>query len=272
MKKLAIIGYPVSHSFSPVMHNFISQKIDAPYNYTAVEVLPGEVLEAVRKLKADGICGFNVTAPHKFDIMECLDEISPEARIYGSVNTVVNKDGRLYGYNTDADGFYMMLNHNGINPENKHILILGAGGAAQPVALNLARKGAASITIKNRTQEKAEKLKEYIKNCIGYEIKTSITHSHYDIVINCTSLGMGENKDKSPMNDMSVIDETSSAVDMIYNPEETVFLAEAKKRGAKTVNGLGMLIFQGILAYRLFTGIDIPDSMADEILKGVFKK
>ena len=166
----------------------------------------------------------------------------------------------------------MSLCYNGINPENKHILILGAGGAAQPVTLNLAEKGAASITVKNRTQEKAEKLREYIKSCIGYEIETQIKREHYDIVINCTSLGMGENKDKSPMVDMSTIDETSAVVDMIYNPEETVFLKDAKKLGTKTINGLGMLIFQGILAYRLFTGIDIPDSMADEILKGVFKR
>ena len=272
MNKLAIIGYPVSHSFSPAMHNFISERISAPYNYTAMEVLPGEVKEAVSKLKSDGICGFNVTAPHKFAIMDCLDEISKEAKRYGSVNTVVNKDGKLYGYNTDADGFYMSLCYNGINPENKHILILGAGGAAQPVALNLAEKGVASITVKNRTQEKAEQLKEYIKDCIGYDIETQIKREHYDIVINCTSLGMGDNKHLSPMEDMSVIDDTTAVVDMIYNPAETVFLKNAKDRGAKTLNGLGMLIFQGILAYRLFTGIDVPDSMADEILKGVFNQ
>ncbi len=272
MKKLAIIGYPVSHSYSPVMHNFISKKLNAPYEYTAIEVLPGEVKEAVKKIIADGICGFNVTAPHKFEIMSCLDEISPEAKRYGSVNTVVNKGGKLYGYSTDAEGFYMSLLYNGIKPEKKHILILGAGGAAQPVALNLAQKGAASLTVINRTHERAEQLKEYIKSCIGYEIKTRTERKHYDIVINCTSLGMGKNKDLTPMEDMPVIDETSAVVDMIYNPEETVFLHNAKMVGAKTVNGLGMLIFQGILAYRLFTGIDVPDSFADEILKGVFKK
>ncbi len=272
MKKLAIIGYPVSHSFSPAMHNFISERINAPYSYSAVEVLPGEVKEAVLKLKADGICGFNVTAPHKFAIMECLDEISEDARRYGSVNTVVNKNGRLYGYNTDAEGFYMSLRYNGINPENKHILILGAGGAAQPVALNLAEKGAASLTVKNRTQEKAEQLKKYIKDCIDYEIETQIKREHYDIVINCTSLGMGDNKHLSAMENMSLINEKTVAVDMIYNPAETVFLKNAKDKGAKTLNGLGMLIFQGILAYRLFTGIDIADSMADEILKGVFNR
>lgn len=272
MKKLAVIGYPISHSYSPRMHNFISEKMNLPYNYTAIEVLPGSVKEAVQKMLADGICGFNVTAPHKFEIMECLDEISDDAKRYGSVNTVVKRDGKLYGYNTDAEGFYLSLLHQGINPQKKHILILGAGGAAQPVALNLAEKGIATLTVVNRTQEKAERLKEYIKSCIDYEIETHIKRKHYDIVINCTSLGMGKNKDLSPMSDMSVIDENSVCVDMIYNPEETVFLKNAKRIGAKTVNGLGMLIFQGILAYRLFTGVDVPDTMADDILKGVFKK
>ncbi len=271
MKKLAIIGYPVSHSFSPAMHNFISKKMNASYNYEAVEVAPGEVAAAVEKLKNDGVCGFNVTAPHKFEIMNYLDEISDEARRYGSVNTVVNKDGKLYGYNTDAEGFYMSLLYEGIIPQNKHILILGAGGAAQPVALNLAEKGAASVTVVNRTREKAERIKKHIKECIGYEIGTSLSRDHYDIVINCTTLGMGDNKEMCPLSDFSVIDEGSSVIDMIYNPAETLLLKRAKELGAKTLNGLGMLIFQGILAYRLFTGIDVPDSIADEILKEVFK-
>lgn len=271
MKKLAIIGYPVSHSFSPAMHNFISEKINAPYNYTAIEVEPGKVEEAVKSMKAEGVCGFNVTAPHKFEIMKYLDEVSEQAKRYGSVNTVVNRDGKLYGYNTDADGFYMSLLRAGVEAKKKHILILGAGGAAQPVALKLAQKGAASVTVINRTQEKAERLREYIKECIDYEIGTSLSREHYDIVINCTTLGMGKNKDMCPLSNFSVIDEGSSVIDMIYNPAETLLLKRAKAMGAKTLNGLGMLIFQGILAYRLFTGIDIPDSIADEILKEVFE-
>lgn len=272
MKKLAIIGYPVSHSFSPAMHNFISAKVGAPYNYEAVEAAPEDLEKVVRNFRETGISGFNVTAPHKFEIMKYLDEISEQAKRYGAVNTVVNRDGRLFGYNTDADGFYMSLAYCGIQPENKHILMLGAGGAAQPVALNLAERGAASITLINRTAEKAERIKEYVKECTGFEISTEKSRSHYDIVINCTTLGMGKNKDLSPLEDLSVIDEASAVVDMIYNPAETVLLKNAKMRGAKTVNGLGMLIFQGILAYRLFTGIDIPDSIAEEIEKEVFNR
>ncbi len=272
MKKLTIIGYPVSHSFSPVMHNFISQSIGAPYSYDITEVAPEKLGEAVEKLKAEGIAGFNVTAPHKIEIMKYLDGISKQAQRYGAVNTVVNKDGKLFGYNTDADGFYMSLMHKGINPVMAHILVLGAGGAAQPVVLNLAEKGAASLTVLNRTKEKAEALASYAAECTGFEVKTEMDREHYDIVINCTTLGMGKNKGMSPMYDLSVIDKNSAVVDMIYNPEKTVLLQEAEKLGARVANGLGMLVFQGILAYRLFTGIDIPDSMAEDVLKEVFGK
>ncbi|MBO5060879.1 MAG: shikimate dehydrogenase [Clostridia bacterium] len=271
MKKLAIIGYPVSHSFSPAMHNFISEKVNADYRYEAIEIPPERLGEGVLKLREDNICGFNVTAPHKFEILKYLDEVSEQAKRYGAVNTVVNKDGRLIGFNTDADGFYMSLLNCGITPEGANILMLGAGGAAQPVAIKLAEIGAASITVINRTAEKAERLREYVKACTGYEISTEKTRGHYDIVINCTTLGMGKNKDMSPLSDLSVIDENTAVVDMIYNPSETVLLKSAKGLGAKTVNGLGMLIFQGILAYRLFTGIDIPDSISKDIQKEVFK-
>ncbi len=272
MKKLTIIGCPVSHSFSPAMHNFISQKLDAPYHYDTTEVAPENLKDAVEKLKADEVAGFNVTAPHKIEIMKYLDDISEQAKRYGAVNTVVNNGGKLFGYNTDADGFYMSLLHAGVNPKGTHILVLGAGGAAQPVVLNLAQKGAASIAVINRTKEKAEALASYASKCTGVRVKTDMDREHYDIVINCTTLGMGKNKDMSPMPDWSVIDRTSAVVDMIYNPEKTVLLQDAEKLGAKAVNGLGMLVFQGILAYRLFTGIDIPDSMADGILKEVFGK
>ncbi len=270
MKKLEIIGYPVSHSLSPDMHNFISKKVDADYVYTAREVAPEDLEKSVQKMVIENVCGFNVTAPHKIAIMQYLDEISEEAKRYGAVNTVVNKNGKLIGYNTDADGFYMSLIKKGINPKNADILMLGAGGAAGPVAMRLAESGAESVTLINRTAEKAVKLKDYIKACTGYEIFTEKRHKRYDVVINCTTLGMGKNIDVSPLSDMSVIDEKTATVDMIYNPSETLFLKDCKKAGATTVNGLGMLIYQGILAYRLFTGIKISDSLYDDIEKEVF--
>lgn len=268
MKKLAVIGYPIAHSYSPLMHNYISREMNADYVYEAVETPPEKLGEIVEKLKADGVLGFNVTAPHKFNVMQYLDEISQDAKYFGAVNTVLNKNGKLIGYNTDADGFYEALCCNGINPNGKHILMLGAGGAAQPVAINLVKK-CASLAVTNRTKERLFELKDVIKNCTGADIKTEIDRDTYDIIINCTSLGMGKNIGMSPLSDMSLIGDNTYCVDMIYNPWETQFLKDAKKAGAKCVNGLSMLIFQGILAYRIFTGIDVPLSLADGIQREI---
>ncbi len=266
MKKLAVIGHPIAHSYSPLMHNFISREMKQDYIYEALDVLPEKLGETVAKLKTDGVVGFNVTAPHKFNVMQYLDEISEDAKFFGAVNTVVNKNGRLIGYNTDADGFYEALCYRGINPFGKHILILGAGGAAQTVAINLVRK-CASLTVINRTKERLFELKDQIKKCTGTEIKTEIDRTNYDIIINCTSLGMGKNIGISPLSDLSLIGKDTYCVDMIYNPWETKVLKDAKSVGAKCENGLAMLIFQGILAYRIFTGIDVPLSIADKIEK-----
>lgn len=270
MKKLAIIGSPVAHSHSPAMHNFISEHIGADYHYGAVEVLPEELESAVFMLKKEGYAGFNVTAPHKQKIMQYLDEISKEARDFGAVNTVVNKNGKLCGYNTDAEGFYMSLLHDGINPHDADILIFGAGGAAQPVIMYLASHGAKSVTVINRSVERARAAAERTEQLYGVKINTEITKSHYDMVINCTTLGMGKYAGISPTSDFSIIDSTSAAIDMIYNPPETQFLKMSKESGAKTVNGLGMLVYQGILAYELFTGITLPKNMADMIFAEVF--
>jgi shikimate dehydrogenase len=146
--------------------------------------------------------------------------------------------------------------------------MLGAGGAAQPVSINLATK-CKSLTVTNRTKERLLALKEQVKTCTGIDIKTEIDREKYDIIINCTSLGMGDNIGKSPLDNLSLIGEDTYCVDMIYNPWESQFLKDAKSSGAKCENGLSMLIFQGILAYRIFTGIDVPFSIADGIEKEI---
>ncbi len=264
MKRLAIIGCPVSHSLSPQMHNYISERMGLDYGYEAIEVLPKDLGNAVMHLKEEGYSGYNVTAPHKFEVMQYLDEISGDAKIYGAVNTVVNRDGKLYGYNTDAEGFYRSLLHSGINPQNMDILILGAGGAAQPVTMRLSNV-AKSVTVSNRTAEKSKKIAENTKAYNGFFVETEITRKSYDLIINCTTLGMESSIDKTPLADLSLVG--GSVVDMIYNPSETTLLKECKNIGAKTVNGLGMLIYQGILAYELFTGVELPGFMADELFK-----
>ncbi len=271
-KHLGIIGYPVEHSFSPQMHNYISQKAGNNYVYSAYCVQKGHLKEAIDGIKALGFSGVNVTAPYKVEVIKYLDVLSKKAKLFQSVNTVVNKDGVLYGYTTDADGFYQSLKRTGTSVKGKNILFVGAGGAAKPVAALFATEGARSITIKNRTKEHAEYFAEYLQNAVGFSAECEIGAAHYDVVINTTPVGMYPNIDAMPEFDMSLVDENSCVADMIYNPEETVFLKEAKKRGAKTLNGLGMLIYQGILSYELFTGKKFEHDIFDDVLKNVFNK
>lgn len=273
-KQLGIIGDPVEHSFSPAMHNFISELTGNNYIYSAWHVT--DVKNAINGVRALGICGINVTAPHKVEVMQYLDEIDERARVLGSVNTVVNTDGYLKGYNTDADGFYMSLIKNGIDINNRNILIIGAGGVTEPAVIRFSQEKPASVTVINRTPEKVFSLAERVYKKTGFDIKTQISENKYDVIINTTSAGMAPQLDVLPtdaINGIDVLDlisEDTAAVDMIYNPKETLFLREARRRGAKTMNGLGMLIYQGIIAYELFTHTKLSDDIYDRIRDEVF--
>ncbi|MCD8180833.1 MAG: shikimate dehydrogenase [Firmicutes bacterium] len=275
-KQLGIIGYPVEHTFSPNMHNFISETIHNNYVYCAWRVKPENLKEAIDGMRALDIKGINVTAPHKVEVMKYLDRVDDTARQLGSVNTVVNMDGRLCGYNTDADGFCMSLDRAGIKIKDSRILIIGAGGVTRPTLIRLIDNGVASVTVLNRTKSKVCALAEDILKCKDFKINTEIDTLKFDIVINTTSAGMEPQENVLPtdnieeIEDLSFIDSNTAAVDMIYNPDETLFLKEAKKRGALTLNGLGMLIYQGIIAYELFTGIKLPEDMGGRIKREVF--
>ncbi len=267
---LGIIGCPVDHSFSPVMHNFISSKLKKDYVYCAMDVKKEDLEKAISGIRALNIKGVNVTAPHKMEVIKYLDFVSKEAFDYGSVNTIVNENGKLKGYNTDAEGFYLSLVNSGINILGKDILILGAGGAARPICIKLLNEGAKSITVFNRTIKRAEELKDYVFLRTKKEICINFSNKHYDVVINATSAGLGENKDL-PISDFSFVDSKTDAFDLIYNPPETPFLSEMKKAGArKAVNGLGMLIYQGLVAYELFTGEKIDYKLYHDVKKEVF--
>ncbi len=275
-KQLGIIGYPVEHSFSPKMHNFISSVIGADYVYSAWTVEPEKLEAAIAGVRALGIEGINVTAPHKKAVMKYLDEVSEQAQLLGSVNTVVNRDGKLFGYNTDADGFCMALESAGIRLSGVKILIIGAGGVVKPTLTRIVQEKPQSITLVNRTRSKAEALAKEIKEQTGFEIQTEIDVPEFDIVINTTSAGMEPQLDALPidsveeLDNLDFINENTAVVDMIYNPEETLFLKKARERGAKTLNGLGMLIYQGLIAYELFTGEKLPEDMAERVKKEVF--
>lgn len=271
-RQLGIIGCPVEHSFSPKMHNYISKITGNNYSYSAYCVQKGHLKEAIDGIRALNFAGVNVTAPYKVEVIDYIDVLSEKARLFGSVNTVVNRGGVLYGYTTDADGFYASLCRMGGSVRGKNILFIGAGGAAKPVAALFAKEGAESITIKNRTEEHAAAFAKYLYDAVGFSAEYSPKRGHYDVVINTTPLGMYPKCDAAPEFDMSMIDESSFVADMIYNPSETLFLKRARERGAKTMNGLGMLIYQGILSYELFTEAKLSEDIFDDILKNVFGK
>lgn len=263
MQKLyAVIGDPIAQSMSPIMHNDLFQfyGIDAHYHAFAIKEKNLEI--AVNGFRAIDLAGFNVTVPHKVAIMPLLDEIDPLAKSIGAVNTVVNVNGRLIGYNTDGSGFVHGLKSKLPSIVNKKVLIIGAGGAARSIYFTLASVGVGTIDLTNRTLEKAKGLSY---DC-PYEVQTSIlTLSEaeeqlavYDIIIQTTSIGMAPQTECKPIS-LHNLRENTFVSDIIYNPLETEFLKRAKERGAITENGIAMFVNQGALAFEKWTGI-LPDT------------
>ena len=275
-KQLALIGNPVGHSLSPEIHNFMSDQLGNNYVYTAFCVDNKDVKAALDGMRALGIRGLNVTAPHKQEVMKYLDWISEDSRLQGSVNTIVNDNGILKGYTTDGDGFYRSLVAEGIKVCGKRILILGAGGVAKPIAMRLIKENPSSVTILNRTTQKAYELAKELYEQMGYEVQTSADVKAYDLVINTTSAGMGELKNVLPtdsipgLSSFDIVNKNTAVADLIYNPEKTLFLEECEKRGAKIINGLGMLIYQAVISYELFTNTAVNDEIVTQIKEKIF--
>ena len=198
-KQLGIIGYPVEHSFSPKMQNFISEKMEENYTYSAWCVEPEKLSDAIKGVRALNIRGINVTAPHKKEVMQYLDYVSDQAKMLGAVNTIVNENGRLCGYNSDAEGFYQALYSEGITMQGKDMLIIGAGGVVKPTLMRIIMEKPNSVTVVNRTKSKAEAIKAAIKEQMDFEISTEFDKDkHYDIVINATSAGMAHRGSRKP--------------------------------------------------------------------------
>ncbi len=261
----AVLGWPVAHSLSPVLHNAAFAAVGRNAVYVACAVPPGAIASAMAGLRALGIGGVNVTVPHKQAVMEFLDWVDPLAREAGAVNTVANRDGRLLGYNTDCAGFLAALADAGFAPSGRSALIFGAGGAGRGVALALARAGARRLWVANRTLERAEALAAAIAGLTG--VATAVkpipldpaavraAALEADLVVNCTSVGLGHGGGgDSPWDDFSVFPPGTLVMDLIYNPERTAFLARAEAAGLRIQNGLGMLVHQAALAWEKWFG------------------
>ena len=256
-KFFGILGTPIEHSLSPKMHSYMAKSLGVDMAYLAFDVASENLHQAMEGFKSVNACGFNITAPHKIDIMKELDEIKDDAFRMDSVNTIVNRDGKWIGFNTDGDGFCTSLLLSGCEIKGKNILIMGAGGSARGVCYKLAEYGAASITMTARTKEKIHIISDMVKKYSQTEFYDEIDDKKYDIIINSTPLGMHPHEDKNPCDFMDIISSGTVCCDLIYNPSKTLFLKEAEAKGAKIINGLGMLIMQGILAFELFNDIKI---------------
>ncbi|SFE28300.1 shikimate dehydrogenase [Alteribacillus iranensis] len=262
-KLFGLIGYPTGHSMSPTMHNEQFRVKELPYYYHAFNVHPDHLKEAVDGMKALGVSGFNVTVPHKVAVMDYLDKIDEEAEIIGAVNTVVNENGQWVGYNTDGRGYVDSLKRViGDQLKESDILVVGAGGASRAVVTALALYGVASITITNRTVAKAEEIRRmlpenYHINVLNKTDAESQT-STYDVIVNTTSVGMYPHVNETPWVSEG-LKRGCLCSDLIYNPLQTRWLEEAAANGANTINGVGMFVGQGALAFQKWTGIE-PDT------------
>ncbi len=254
---MAVIGDPIDHSMSPFMHNRIIRENGLNAVYFPFHIRTEDELEKfVESAKNLKFAGFNVTMPHKQSIISLLDGIDEQAGDYQSVNTVKIRDGKAYGYNTDVRGLFRAFEENGVRLEGSRIMIIGAGGVAASFVRGASEAKIGSLTVLNRTFEKAEHLcegTEYAQAKEQTPKNMRETAASSDIIINCTSLGMSGTG--SDFGDLSFLDETEAFLcDLIYNPWETAFLHYGKQRGLRTMNGMSMLICQGLLSFEIFTG------------------
>lgn len=257
MKKAGIIGHPVSHSLSPLLHEYWIKKYGLKAEYLYLDTEEENLGNRIGELRTSGFVGANITVPYKEKVMKHLDEISDEAKKIGAVNTILVKEGRLFGINTDTEGFLENIRETipGFSFERRRAVILGAGGAARAVIYSLLKEGAGEIWLVNRTKEKAEMLAQEFGNNIHVETwgRLNKTLGGADILINTTSLGM-KGKGKLEI-DISPLPKKSIVYDIVYNPLETELLKQAKFQGNKVVDGLGMLLYQAVPAFHLWFGI-----------------
>lgn len=274
-----LLGSPVAHSKSPLMHNEAFRLLRLDYVYLCFDVKEDNLKTAFEGLKKLNVAGFNCTMPDKTAICELLDDLSPAAKMIGAVNTVVNENGRYIGHNTDGIGYMQSVKDAGFDIKGETMTLLGAGGAASSIFVQAALDGVKKInlfSIKDRFWEKAEKMVDMVNSntdCdaklieLGNDDILNEAISNSKILTNATSVGMAPNTDNCIVKDFSVFNENLIVSDVIYNPMETKLLKIVKEHGCPTFNGIYMLLYQGAEAFKLFTGKDMP---VEEIKKKYF--
>ncbi len=279
---LCIFGDPVAHSLSPVMHNAAFAALGLDMAYVPFHVLSkksGDLKDAVRAVRSLGILGLNVTIPHKEKVIKYLDVLDDHARAVGAVNTVVNRKGMLIGYNTDGEGYLASLKEQtGMNPKGKNVVIIGAGGAARSILYSVLRRRPRSVVLANRTEKRAAALAREFGRRLGVEVATAPLErkalkehaARAHLVVNTTSAGMnGRGTVAFPVEELHP---GAAVSDIVYAPLETAFLRKARARGLKTSDGLSMLVHQGALGFRLWTGKKAPVDVMRKAALGVLGK
>lgn len=275
-KLTGLLGSPVSHSISPMMHNEAFKQLNLDYVYLAFDITVEQLPSVVEGFRAMNVRGYNLTMPHKNAMYSLCDSLSPAAEIIGAVNTVVNDNGHLTGHTTDGIGYMRALKEDGYDIIGKKMTLLGAGGAATSIFVQAAMDGVAEISIFNRRSPFWNRA-ESIIHTLSERTNCKITLYDYDdpailkreisesaILTNGSSVGMAPNIEQSLITDTSIFHKDLIVSDVIYNPRETLLLKQAKEAGCKTQNGLYMLLYQGAEAFKLWTGQDMPVEIVKE--------
>jgi len=268
---LGVFGHPVSHSLSPLLHNAAIRALKIDYIYVPFHVLPCDLPGAISGVRALQIAGVNLTIPHKERVIELLDEVGEHAARIQSVNTVINRDGWLCGESTDGPGFMRSAEAEWGSLRGARVLLLGAGGAAKAVAYALAESGC-EVTVANRTPERAEALVNGLNTVLGRQAVRSVAMTsenlsaeigNADLLVNTTSVGMSPELESIPI-DPELLHKGLLVYDLVYSPPRTRLMAEAEARGAKAVNGIGMLVHQGAISFQMWTGLEPPIMVMQE--------
>lgn len=271
---VGVLGQPVAENPTGVMQEAGFAAAGLPWRYVTMEVPPGRLGEAVRGLRALGFQGFNLTIPHKVAVMEHLDGIAPEARIIGAVNTVRREGDRFIGENTDGKGFLRGVRLDaGVDPAGKRVVLLGAGGAARAIATELALAGAAGITVVNRSADRGRAMVEHLASNVPAEVSLVPWQGAYtvpeaaDLLVNATSIGLFPDVHATPAVDLTAASPHLLVCDAVFNPPETGLLRMARARGLRTLDGLSMLVYQGVIGFEIWTGCAAPEAVMKKALR-----
>ena len=259
-----VIGDPIEHTLSPTIHNAAFNHLNLDFVFLAFRVKAADLEKAIQGMRGLGIHGLNVTMPHKSTVISFLDEVDPTVKFLGSANTILNKDGKLSGFNTDGVGALKALRENGVGLSEKKVLLLGAGGAAKAIAFSLAEE-VGELVVLNRTSEKAKELaavlgQKFGKKVVGGPLSSDTVQKNLrdsDILINATRVGMHPHESQT-MVEPQWLRSDLTVMDIVYNPIETRLAKDAKAVGAKVINGVEMLIYQGAASFELWTSRSAP--------------